>query len=348
MGEPPMPQYRDKPADLFLILDSIRFNQTPQSLLYSMSNPPLISVIMPVYNAGKYLPKALDSVLAQTLADFEFIIIDDGSTDASVGTLDKYAAQDSRIRLIRRPNTGYVIALNEALALASGEFIARMDADDICLPKRFERQSQFLCDHADIVLVGGRVEIIDEGGRLIIRPEVPCDDASLQAALLEGRTLIGHPTVMVRREIMQKCGGYDVNCSPAEDLDMWLRVGEVGKLANLPELVLQYRQHAQSVSSTKHDQQVLHSKQACERAWKRRGVAGKLCDDIQCRPASDRKSRFEYQVRYGWWAFNSAQRLTAMRYAFRAICLQPLREAGWKLLACSLIKPMPRVESVPQ
>ena len=155
-------------------------------MLPFMPNPPLISVIMPVFNAARYLSKAVDSVLAQTLGDFEFIIIDDGSTDASETILRKYAEQDSRIRLTRRPNTGYVVALNEGLAQACGEFIARMDADDVCLPKRFERQAQFLREHPDVVLVGGRVEIIDEGGRLIIRPEVPLDDAALQQALLEG------------------------------------------------------------------------------------------------------------------------------------------------------------------
>ena len=153
---------------------------------------------------------------------------------------------------------------------------------------------------------------------------------------------------MVRRQTMIDCGGYNVDACPAEDLDMWLRVGEVGKVANVPEFILQYRQHNKSVSSTKHDIQVRNSKAACERAWKRRGIEGKVSADIHSRPSEDRSSRFDYQIRYGWWAFNSAQRSTAMLYAWRAIVLQPWRQQGWKLLACAAVKPMPHVEPVMQ
>ena len=313
-----------------------------------MQQAPLISVLMPVYNSARYLPQAVESVLAQTFGDFEFIVINDGSTDDSEAILRKYAASDSRIRLISRPNTGYVVALNEALQLASGEFIARMDGDDVCLPRRFERQVDFLREHSEVVLVGGRVEIIDEGGRLVLRSDVPLDNDSLQKALLEGKNLIGHPTVMVRRQVMNDLGGYNVDAMPAEDLDMWLRVSEVGKVANVPEFILQYRQHAKSVSATKHTLQVRQTELACERAWQRRGITGQVSDEVKCRPGTDRRSRFEYQVRLGWWAFNAAQRSTAMLYAWRAICLQPWREPGWKLLLVASVKPMPRVEPVLQ
>ena len=302
---------------------------------------------MPVFNAGRYLAQAVRSVQLQTLSDFEFIIINDGSTDRSETILREFASEDSRIRLTSRPNTGYVVALNEGLALARGEFIARMDADDICLPHRFERQVRFLQAHPNVMVVGGRVEIIDEAGRLIIRPDVPLDNESLQQTLLQGKNLIGHPTVMVRRQTMLDLGGYDVDACPAEDLDMWLRVGEVGEVANVPDLILQYRQHAKSVSATKHETQVQKTKSACERAWKRRGIDGTLSPDVTARPGSDRESQFDFQVRWGWWAFNSGQRLTAAVYAWRAIRLTPWREPGWKLLACALLKSLPS-SSLPQ
>ena len=310
-----------------------------------MSGNPLISVLMPVYNAERYLAQAVESVLAQTLGDFEFIIINDGSTDRSEEILRGFAARDSRIRLISRPNTGYVVALNEGLGQACGEFIARMDADDVCLPRRFERQIAFLRQHPKVALVGGRVEIIDEAGRLIIRPRVPLDNDALQRALLEGKNLIGHPTVMVRRQTMLDCGGYNVDACPAEDLDMWLRVGEVGEVANVPELILKYRQHARSVSATQHDVQVRNTRLACERAWQRRGVQGALSPDVNSRPGQDRESQFDFQVRWGWWAFNSGQRLTSAVYAWRAIRLQPWREPGWKLLACAVLKKAPAAEA---
>src|SRR5213082_3006291 len=128
---------------------------------------PVVSVLMPVYNAQRYLPAAVESILGQTFRDFEFIIIDDGSTDRSGEILRKFAAEDPRIKLISRPNTGYVVALNEALSCASGEFVARMDADDISLPTRFERQVAYLREHTDCVLVGTNVITMDSDGAMI-------------------------------------------------------------------------------------------------------------------------------------------------------------------------------------
>ena len=111
------------------------------------SDPPLVSVCMPVYNATRYLAEAVESILGQTFRDFEFLITDDGSTDRSLAILKRYAAQDARIRLWSRPNAGYVVRLNEMLHQARGDLIARMDADDVALPERFARQVEFLRSH---------------------------------------------------------------------------------------------------------------------------------------------------------------------------------------------------------
>src|ERR1700726_1508117 len=122
-----------------------------------MTSPPTISVLMPVYNAERYVAEAVESILSQTFADFEFIIIDDGSKDRSLAILEEYAARDPRIRLVSRPNTGIVKALNQGLALASGELVARMDADDIAMPERLAKQRDYLADHPECVMVGSRV-----------------------------------------------------------------------------------------------------------------------------------------------------------------------------------------------
>src|SRR5436305_9543595 len=129
-----------------------------------MDDRPQVSVLMPVYNAIRYIGVAVDSVLSQTFSDFEFIIVDDGSTDGSAEILREYAGRDPRIRLISRPNTGLGFALNEALAVARAPFIARMDADDECLPERFEKQIQYLRNHPECVLLGSRVLWIDSDG----------------------------------------------------------------------------------------------------------------------------------------------------------------------------------------
>ena len=128
---------------------------------------PSVSVCMPVYNTERYVAEAVESILAQTLGDFEFVIIDDGSTDGSRAILEPYAKQDDRIRLISRPNTGIIGARNEALGLAKGELIAVMDSDDVALPERFEVQVAYLREHPEVVCLGSKVQCIDEAGRFL-------------------------------------------------------------------------------------------------------------------------------------------------------------------------------------
>src|SRR4051812_48570442 len=125
---------------------------------------PVISVLLPAYNAARYVTEAVETILAQTYADFEFLIVDDGSTDDTSRILARNAGRDPRIQLVSRPHTGVVIALNDRLARARGEFVARMDADDVAMPTRFDRQMRYLTDHPDCVMVGSRVLVIDSGG----------------------------------------------------------------------------------------------------------------------------------------------------------------------------------------
>ena len=122
---------------------------------------PRVSVALPVHNCERYVAEAIESILAQTFTDFEFLIVDDGSTDGTLPILNRFAARDSRIRVISRPNTGIVGALNEMLGLARADLVARMDADDVALPVRFERQVRYLDEHPECVMVGSRVTIID-------------------------------------------------------------------------------------------------------------------------------------------------------------------------------------------
>ncbi len=129
-----------------------------------MPPAPSVSVLMPIYNAELTLAEAVESILAQTFTDFELIVVDDGSTDGSLQMLQKFAHRDTRIRIISRPNTGIAGALNEAMDAARGEFLARMDADDISLPARFEKQVAFLQEHPDVVLLGSRVMLVEPYG----------------------------------------------------------------------------------------------------------------------------------------------------------------------------------------
>jgi hypothetical protein len=208
---------------------------------------PVISVLMPVYNAVRFVADAIESVLAQTLKEFEFIIIDDGSTDGSTDLLRRFSGQDTRIRLVSRPNTGFVAALNEGLLLAHGRYVARMDADDISLPDRFAKQVAFLESHPDVAVVGGAIRFLTEDGLSTSGFNPPPSPASVRKALLHDSAL-AHPTVMMRREALAAVGNYRRAFLAAEDYDLWLRLSERYDLANLEDVVLHYRQHADQVS----------------------------------------------------------------------------------------------------
>jgi len=149
---------------------------------------------------------------------------------------------------------------------------------------------------------------------------------------------------------VQQAGGYDEEFTVAQDLDLWLRLGEVGKMAAVPDVLLRYRQHEDSVSEKKQSQQVKNMKLACERAYARRGITRDFLGESGWRPTSGRRSKHEYALRYGWWAFNSAQRRTAMVYGLKAIAAVPWSPEGWRLLVCASFKRLkgspPPVESV--
>ena len=301
---------------------------------------------MSVYNAERYVREAVESILAQTFTDFEFIIFDDGSTDRSTLILRELAARDPRIRLTVRPNKGLTKTLNEALVLARGELVARMDCDDVALPERLATQVEFLRRHDDVVCAGGYWQLIDGAGRLLTTIRPPTDDAEMQQLLLKGHSPLCHPLATFRREAVMKLGGYDETFTTAQDVDLWLRLGEVGKLSNVPEVLLKFRLHESSVSETRRLEQRRLSKLACERAWQRRGTSGTFEADEPWRPGRDRLSRHRYAMLYGWWAFNSGQRRTAAIYALKAIRSMPLDRRGWLLLASAAIKGKPAASSI--
>ena len=207
-----------------------------------MATIPMLSVCMPVYNAQAYVRQATESILNQTFGDFEFIIINDGSTDDSRKILEELARRDARIRLVSRPNTGYTKALNEALGMARAPYLARMDADDISLPDRFEKQLEYLRAHPECVLVGSRILTIDPFGSPLYEPRHKLVHEAIEAELLAGvGWAIVHPASMMVREVVDALGGYRPEMEPSEDLDLFLRLAEKGKIANLPEVLLHYR-----------------------------------------------------------------------------------------------------------
>jgi glycosyltransferase involved in cell wall biosynthesis len=301
---------------------------------------PSVSVVVPVFDAQQFLPAALESILSQTLSDWELIAIDDGSTDRSLAILRSFAAKDSRIRIISRENRGIERTLNEGIELAGGEFIARMDADDIAMPERLALQLEFMRAHKDVVLLGGGYLLIDSWGRELTTRRPPTNNSDLQKQLLGGQNPFCHSLVIMRRAAVKRVGGYSTDLPAGEDIDLWLRMGEIGQVACLDRVLLKYRLHGATISELKQELQMRSMRRACERAWNRRGVQGEFKGQIW-RPMNTRDSRYEFALRYGWWAFNGGHPVTAASYGFKAVLLKPWRQEGWKLIACSAVKTKP-------
>lgn len=213
---------------------------------------PKVTVLMPVYNSAPYLAEAIQSVLQQTFTDFEFLIIDDGSTDDSAKVIQRF--NDTRIRLFQNStNLGLVASLNMGIKIARGEFIARMDADDVCLPERLTIQVAFFEAHQEIGICGTWVEVIGESyGQILC---YPADPGTLKCMLLFGPAF-AHPTVMIRRELLHETKLlYDPSFKHAEDFDLWVRASKLTSLANIEKVLLRYRLHPQQVGQQHSDEQ---------------------------------------------------------------------------------------------
>ncbi len=249
---------------------------------------PLVSVIMPVYNAQKYLVQAVASIVEQTSRDWELICVDDGSSDSSGAILEWFAGQDNRIRVIHQSNMGIVAALNGGCAIARAPLICRMDADDIALPDRLERQSLFMRRQPTCTVVGGAIVEIDAEGDPLAFSQLPSEHQAILDNLLNRRTGHFHPTVMVRAEALEAVGGYRPKYQWVEDHDLWLRLAQRGQLANLPEPVLCYRQHAESVCWQRSTQQRQLMNELLREAYAARGL--KMPTSIILEAAAPRSS----------------------------------------------------------
>jgi glycosyltransferase involved in cell wall biosynthesis len=221
-----------------------------------MPEIPRVSVVMAVRNGGPYLEKAVDSILAQTFTDFEFVIIDDGSTDSTPQVLQRYQAADRRVLVHHQENVGLTVSLNRGCGRARGAYLARMDADDIAFGDRLERQVGFLDRHPRVALVGSPVVRIDESGREIKRSGGPGSHAEIVRALAEYNCFT-HPTVMLRKDMLAAVGGYREAYRQAQDYDLWLRLAERYELANLADPLLYYRVYADQVSVRHLEQQIV-------------------------------------------------------------------------------------------
>lgn len=219
-----------------------------------MKNPK-ITVLMPVYNGEEYLREAMDSILSQTFSDFEFLIIDGGSTDKSMNIIKSYS--DSRINLVSHRDKKELIAtLNEGIRLSKGEYIARMDADDISMPQRLEKQIDFMDSHSDVAVCGTWAKSIDKNGVVLSLMKAPCG-ILLKYNYWKPSPLI-HPSVMIRT-IFVKNLLFNEDAINAEDYDLWLRMIKKYRICNIKNFLLLYRIHSDNTSMKNRDNQLLSS-----------------------------------------------------------------------------------------
>lgn len=220
---------------------------------------PKVTVLLPVHNGEPYLSEAIDSILGQSFCDFELLIIDDGSTDRTSAIVESY--RDPRIRLLRHPrNLGLVSTLNRGLAEAHGAYVARIDADDVCLPDRLQAQVAFLDRHPEVGVLGTAVQIVDPVGTAGATVRFPVSHAMARWALLFSSP-IAHPAAMMRKDVITRLGGYRAEAVHCEDYDLWWRASDVTQLANLDKILLQLRKHDDNVTvrhAELHGDTVLH------------------------------------------------------------------------------------------
>lgn len=232
---------------------------------------PFVSVLMSAYNSEQFLCEAVESILYQSFRDLELIVIDDGSTDATAKLLDKYQSQDPRVRVFHQENVGLIESLNRGAGFARGKYIARMDADDIALMDRLALQVNVLEKHHELGLLGGAIEFINASGMRIGTHYFPTKDDEIRSGLARGISPISHPAVVIRTRAFISVGGYRKVVVDAEDYDLWLRISDGFRLANLDTVVLKYRRHPQQVSVRKLRQQLLSTLAAQTAAVSRSG-----------------------------------------------------------------------------
>ena len=297
---------------------------------------------MPVYNSELYLADSIGSILGQTYLDWELICVDDGSTDSSLEILRRYESMVPRVRVITRPNTGATRARNDGIAVARGRYIAAMDSDDIALSERLRRQVDYMESHPACVGLGAAVRVV--GPDLSpIKDESPAldhDTIDLQSLTRSGFG-IRHPNAMFRADAIRTIGGYRNECFACEDVDLYLRLAEIGRLANLPDILSLYRQRLGSICRTQHDLQNQYWPKVLCDAHIRRGLP--VAPEV---PNSKKASIQPDDGRGSWagWshdAFHGGYLTTARRYAWRAIRSEPIAVASWKAILRQYFRSIP-------
>ncbi|KWV90955.1 hypothetical protein AUC45_06375 [Erythrobacter sp. YT30] len=243
---------------------------------------------MSVFNGEAYLADAIQSVLDQTYTNFEFILINDGSSDGSLAIIEDFAGRDPRIRVIDQANTGLTVALRTGCEAARGKYIARMDADDFSMPERLEKQVYLLESDPDLVAATGDVEHFFDDGTISHVSRLRLNPKLLRLYICFGNRIGGHGQVMFRRDAYEKAGGYDTTFRMAQDYDLWARLLRLGDFGIVREIIYRFRTGHDSISKRSKSEQASHSLRTCRREYAR--VTGQQITE-----------EIALGLRYFWW-----------------------------------------------
>jgi glycosyltransferase involved in cell wall biosynthesis len=217
--------------------------------MINSKQPPLVSVVLPVYNALPYLKESVESILSQTYQNFELLLIDDCSTDGSNELLRKYVLEDTRVKLIvNNENLRIVKSLNKGIHASQGKYIMRMDADDISISTRMELQVDFMESNPEVGVCGGSMELVDSSLVHIGIRRYYLDDKAIRKHIFKFSPF-SHPATMFRKSTLEQSDLYDPKCLHGEDYDLYFRIGKVAKFGNLQEIILKYRVHKNSLTN---------------------------------------------------------------------------------------------------
>lgn len=302
--------------------------------------PVTVSVTMAVFDAEPYIAGSIEAVLEQTHRDFELILINDGSTDGSLGLLKHYEAADPRVRVVTRANRGVVFTRNELLEMARGEFIAVNDADDVSVRNRLEKQLDYMRAHPECVALGGQMRWVDPDGLYVCNRFGHLTHEEIEAAHFGGKgSVIGHSSVMMRADAARRAGGYREGFDPAEDFDLWLRLAELGRLANLPDVVVSYRLHASSISHSGPDRMWRATRRAVAEACARRGLRA----PVWCNPEVPLPPRAPPEAGWIACAWAAGNYSGALRLAIKALRRHPTDPQVWRRAALAALGPLGHV-----
>lgn len=303
----------------------------------TIDQAPEVTVLMTVYNAMPFLGEAVDSILRQTLSNFIFLIIDDGSTDGGGAYLDQLT--DPRIQVVHQANCGQGFARNAGLRLCRSEYVAMMDADDVSLPSRLECQLAFLRQHLDIGMVGTQFAYLGASSKTGLQPPMPHDHSEIMADLLRGRLAINQPSLMCRTSILKRIGGYRI-AGRGEDWDMFLRMGEAAKIANLDQVLHLYRISPESTMARHIGQVRMRIDHACQCARERAAGLSEISFE---QFAAERQSRswwHRIMDRADWYASN--QYRAGLAQILDAKLIEGYARIGWSAI-CSPARTWQRV-----